>query len=335
MRGGAARDRSDTTPTGSSPSASSRPTPVDHVVAEVAARQHGIVALDQLLDAGMTAAMVRSRTARGWFHRVHRGVYAVGHPPRSRQARWLAAVWACGAAALLSHRSAAMLWRIRESASGLIEVVSPTGSGRSRDGIRVHTTRSLPAADRTILDAIPVTTLERTIVDLATVVHAQAVEYAIHRAEHQRRLRLEALEQTARRLTGHPGAAVVLRLIDAADPLASQARGGAERRFLAICREHRIPPPLVNRWIALPIAAGGVEADFCWPAKRLVVELDDRATHTTSRAFGNDRARDRALLQAGWRPLRFPAEETRTRPGGIAAEVLDALAQAHASARPG
>jgi hypothetical protein len=107
--------------------------------------------------------------------------------------------------------------------------------------------------------------------------------------------------------------------------LAARARSRHERRFLAICRAHGIAPPLVNQWVPLPIASGGLEVDFLWPEQRLVVEIDERASHGTTRAFRNDRARDRALSDAALRVIRF-AEVELDDAAAVAAAVLRALA---------
>lgn len=269
--------------------------------------------------------MVHSRTRAGTLHRIHRGVYAVGHPPTTREAHWLAAVLACGPGSLLAYASAGALWGVRASAAALIDVVSPTRAGRTRDGIRVHRGAKLTDADRALRNGIPVTALPRTIIDLATVLNHDALEYAIHRAESKRLVTVGELHQALHRLRGHPGTGPVRGIVgDPWHALEARTRGRKERRFLAICREHGVEPPRVNEWIALPIASGGFEVDFHWPERGLVVEVDERASHDTVRAFRNDRARDRLLGDAGWRVIRF-AEEELSDAAAVADAVLRAL----------
>jgi very-short-patch-repair endonuclease len=301
--------------------------PAVAAIAGLAARQHGLVTIGQLLAAGFTRRLVHVRVRVGWLHRVHRGVYAVGHPPVTREAHWMAAVLACGTGALLSHRSAAALWGVRNSAASLIDVLAPGRRGHRRDGIRVHGARSLEPADRDEVNAIPVTALPRTIIDLGDTVSHTALEYAIHRAEGRRILDLDVLrDRLARMPANHRGAARIRRIIGAPlHQLDAQTRSRWERRFLRICRDHGIPAPEVNRWIPLPIAAGGLEVDFCWPRSRLVVEVDEERTHRTRRARRNDPARDRALVAAGWRPIRFPEAELEDA-ADVAAAVTAALA---------
>lgn len=295
------------------------------MIAAVAATQHGLVTTAQLLERGLTRKMIKTRTHAGTLHRIHRGVYSVGTPPTTREAHWLAAVLACGPDSLLAYTAAGALWDIRASAATVIDVVSPTRAGRSREGIRVHRAADLAEADRALRNGIPVTALPRTIIDLATVLSREALEYAIHRSESKRLVTVAALHAALDRRNGHPGTGPVREIIgDPWHDLDARTRGRNERRFLRICRRHDIPRPSVNEWIALPIASGGLEVDFHWPERRLVVEIDEWGTHGTTRAFRNDRARDRALGDAGLRVIRFTEAELAD-DAAVAASLIRAL----------
>ncbi|MGI8511378.1 MAG: type IV toxin-antitoxin system AbiEi family antitoxin domain-containing protein, partial [Solirubrobacteraceae bacterium] len=131
--------------------------PLDGALGALAARQHGLVTARQLRSAGLGDSAVRRRVRAGRLHRIHRGVYAVGHPALSLKGRWLAAVMACGPGALLSHFSAAALWALRQTGRVHVDVTSPTGAGRGLQGIDVHRSRTLLPSDGTTLDGIPVT----------------------------------------------------------------------------------------------------------------------------------------------------------------------------------
>jgi hypothetical protein len=136
----------------------------DATVAEIAADQYGIVTRAQLHEAGLSNGGIERRIAAGRLHRLHRGVYAVGHPAVGLHGRWLAAVLACGRGALLSHRSAAALWGMRSTSAPLIDVTVPPGNGhRSKDGIRVH--REVKRGTEHL--GIPVTSPRCTLDDLA------------------------------------------------------------------------------------------------------------------------------------------------------------------------
>ena len=139
----------------------------DAVIARIAARQHGIVSTGQLEEAGVSREMASTRAASGRLHRVHQGVYAVGHRGLSREGRWMAAVLACGKGAALSHRSSAAHWKLLDPVTGPVEVSVPgTGGRHRRRGIRIHRRLSLSPSAVTRRDNIPVTTPAQTIADL-------------------------------------------------------------------------------------------------------------------------------------------------------------------------
>ena len=139
-------------------------------------------------------------------------------------------------------------------------------------------------------------------------------------------------DRLTRMPANHRGAARVRAIVGAPlHDLDARTRGRAERQFLRICRRYSVPTPEVNRWIALPIASGGLEVDFCWPHARLVVEVDEERTRHTHRASRNDPARDRALVAAGWRPIRLPEIELERRPADVAADIRAAIGAAGGS----
>ena len=295
-------------------------------VSELAESQHGLVTLAQLIEQGTTPRMVEVRRRTGFLHPVHRGVYAVGHRPITDEARWHAAVLACGDGALLSHRSAAAMWRVRESSTPFVDVTAPTRRGYGKPGITVHRATTLAPIDHDVCHGVPVTSVARTMIDLATVVSESSLEYAIHRAEARRMLTPADLHEILARLPRKKGTAPVRAIVGAPHhDLDARTRGPWERRFLAVCRAHEIPEPRVNEWIALDIPAGGLEVDFSWPLRALVVEVDEEASHRTLRARRNDPERDRALRAAGWRVVRI-AQDEFSRTALIAQKVRGALA---------
>jgi very-short-patch-repair endonuclease len=296
---------------------------LDRAVAALAAHQHGVVSTAQLLEIGLTRRMIQHRVARGWLHRIHHGVYAVGHTRVSREGRWMAATLACGPGAVLSHRSAAAHHGIRKTNVTWAEVTSPGRAGHSRDGIRVHSGDTLTAEDVCILGAIPCTTVERTIFDLSAVLNRDALEYALHRAQSgPTPFDFGALSELLERLPGRPGTPRLRSLLGRpADLTDAQAKSRMERAFLALCRRASLPEPRVNAWIPLPIPAGGHEVDFTWPDRMLVVETDSAGFHDTTRARRNDPARDRALMLAGWRVARFTWWDVMAEPTRVASEV--------------
>ncbi|HYY21020.1 MAG TPA: type IV toxin-antitoxin system AbiEi family antitoxin domain-containing protein [Thermoleophilaceae bacterium] len=148
----------------------------------------------QLRHLGLGASAIDHRVAAGRLHVVHRGVYAVGHPWLDRPGRRMAAALACGPGAALSHRTAADLWGLRQTAAARIDVTVPTRAGRKpRSRIRVHRAQ-LASAEVTMVDGIPVTTVPRTLIDFAEAVPERSVERALDEAEFLRLFDRHAIE---------------------------------------------------------------------------------------------------------------------------------------------
>jgi predicted transcriptional regulator of viral defense system len=158
---------------------------VEPLIAELAARQHGVVARRQLAELGLKPGAIARRVRAGRLHRVHASVYAVGHPLLGRHGRWMAATLACGEDAVLSHVAAAALWELRPSAAVYIDVSVRTAGGRGRPGLRIHRVPSLTHAEVTRKDGIPVTTPARTLLDLAAGLPERELHRALDQAEIQ------------------------------------------------------------------------------------------------------------------------------------------------------
>jgi hypothetical protein len=284
-------------------------TPRDVRLAELAARQHGVVGVEDLRALGFDRDAIARRVASGRLHRLHRGVYAVGHTVLSRNGAYLAAVLACGPDAVLSHRSAAALWGLRPSDAPRIDVTVPHTSGfRTTRAIVVH--RPLRTPDPMTHAGVPVTTPGRTLADLALGVPRRQLENAVEAAE-RLRLHVEIDDD-------HPGAR---RLRAAANADLPFTRSELEDAFIEVCERCDISRPPVNS------IQEGVEVDFCWPAHRLIVETDGHAHHGTRAAFERDRARDAQLTALGWRVVRLTERQIREEPERVAA-LLERLLSA-------
>jgi very-short-patch-repair endonuclease len=294
-------------------------------IAERAFAQHGVVALEDLLDLGLSAAAVRKRCAAGRLHRVHAGVFAVGHARLTREGRFMAAVLASGPDSALSHRSCAAHRGMRHDSRSVTDVTSPRRRGRERAGIDAHTSTTLLPRDIETVDGIPCTSVARTLLDLGAVLPRRVVERAFNQADVLRVLDMRQIDDVLSRAGGHRGAAVLRAVIgDYAAP--TPTRNDLEEAFLAICRAAGLPEPKVNVWIALEPT--GYEADFLWPAQRLIAETDGRDPHTTRLAFEHDRIRDQRLMLAGYRVVRFPRRQVLEDPASVAATMGALLRQA-------
>jgi len=286
----------------------------DSQIGEIAKRQHGVVSLRQLEEVGLTRYAVAKRVNRGRLHRVHQGVYIVGHRAPNHRARFMAAVLACGPGAVLSHTSAAGLWGLLKPVDGPVHVSISTTSGRkSRPGIRLHRCPALATSrepspspsylhqegrrGRRLLTthrhSIPVTTVDRTIEDLrrTALLPPQLLRRAIRQAE----------------LKGHHFHGLE----------SDRTRSDLESLFLDVINPHRdrIPPPEVN------VKLGRYEVDFLWRSQRLVVEIDSFTYHRGSVAFHDDHARDLDLRSAGYAVLRFDDAQREKEPGPVIRDV--------------
>jgi predicted transcriptional regulator of viral defense system len=179
-------------------------TPPDGRVAKLAERQWGVVSLAQLRAAGLSDDAVQRRAAAGRLHRLHHGVYAVGHTVLRREGRWLAAVLACGEGAVLSHRSAAAHWGLLQSNATRIDVTTPR-TRAANAMIRVHRSRSLDARDATAHRGIPITSVARTLLDLAATIRAEHLERALAQAQYLELYDHRAITDVLARANGHRG----------------------------------------------------------------------------------------------------------------------------------
>jgi very-short-patch-repair endonuclease len=290
-----------------------RDEPPDRAVAALALRQHGVVASRQLRALGLARGAVAHRVAVGRLHRVHLGVYAVGHRRLSVRGRWMAAVLSCGPQAMLSHTSAAALWGLRPSTGVVVDVAVRTAGGvRARAGIRVHRLGDLPVSEVDVLDAIPVTTVARTLLDLAAILPPRRLERALDQAEVMGHFDLRALRAILDAHPGHHGGGALRRALSSHEIGSTLSRSELEERFLALCDAQKIRRPQVNARVA------GLEVDFCFAAARLVVEVDGFRFHRTRAAFERDRERDAILARAGFRVLRFTHRQLTADPGLVA-----------------
>jgi Transcriptional regulator, AbiEi antitoxin/Protein of unknown function (DUF559) len=276
--------------------------PPDLEMAALAGRQYGVVSRAQLIEIGMTESAVDRRLRAGRVYSLHPGVYAVGHLAVSREGRWLAAVMLGGADAVLSHRSAAALWGIlRGGERGRVEVTTPRKT-RSAPTIHRHCMR-LVAGEVATRRRIPVTTLPRTILDIAAGLSDEGLEAAVREAEYLHRLRLRDLDALLVRHRGQRGAATLrscLRRLGHGPR--GRVRSRLEVRFAGLLARTDLPLPALNA--VLHIDGLTVEADCLWRAERVIVELDGGMSHGTRAAFEADRERDRRLQAAGWRVVR-------------------------------
>jgi hypothetical protein len=266
-------------------------TTVGRRVAAMAARQHGIVTVEQLREAGVSETSVRRGVEAGRLHRLHRGVYAVGHRSLSWRGRWLAAVLAAGDGAVLSHTSAAALWQFLRPIPGPVHVLLGAAVSRKpRPGLQYHRSRTLTAGDFTRRHDIAVTTPRRTIEDMRGTIEPYLFRRALRQAE-LAGFRVPHLTATKR------------------------TRSDLELLFLALCHDHGLPRPLVNHRVH------GYLVDFYFAEHRLAVETDSWEYHRGSVAMEDDHARDLELRAHGIETHRYTGDQLEATPDAIVADL--------------
>jgi len=237
----------------------------------------------------------------------------------------MSAVLFCGLGAVLSHRSAAALWGIRGPSGGAIDVTTASKS-RSRGNIRRHFA-ALSADEVTEHDGISVTTVPRTLFDLADDLRVDAVEHALRESERLRLYDVLSLEDLLERYPRRKGSRAIRECLRRRRELpAGVSREELEARFLAFLERFALPRPRLNAWLTL--GSHRYRVDCLWPEQRVIVELDGYETHGTWSAFQSDRDRDRRLLAAGYRGPRVTWHHLDEIPGEIAADLRALLAAA-------
>ena len=299
-------------------------TGVDRSLAELAHRQWGVVSLAQLRALGLGARAVQLRAQGARLRRVHRGVYAIGGAALPREGRHLAAVLACGPGAVLSHTSAAVHWGLLTYDAPSPEVTAPA-SKAGAPGIRLHRARSLDARDTTTHRGIPITTLAKTFLDLAASSPENHLEHAIGQAMRNHIYDHRAITDVLSRHHGRRGTKALRQAT--VDP--AFTRGDIERRFRRLCRRAGLPRPLTNVSVA-DADNHPHEVDFYFPSHGLVVETDGWRDHGTRIAFERDRAKDAALVAAGYIVLRFTKRQIAEDPNTVADRVRAGCSRAFA-----
>jgi Protein of unknown function (DUF559)/Transcriptional regulator, AbiEi antitoxin len=288
----------------------------DLVIAELAGAQYGVASRAQLVQLGLTSDEIDARIATGRLHRLHRGVYAVGHRVLPIEGRWMAATLATGG--VLSHDSAAAAWDMLRTDSEAIHVTVPGDPGRRRRaGVAVHRSGTIATGDTTTCRDIPITTPLRTVLDVAARLNGRRLEQLLDRAE--RRIDFAELR---RRLDAHPtrpGSPSLRAVLSHYTVGSVVTRSELEEMFLRLCDHHGLPRPDAN------IVIEGMECDFVWRDARLIVEVDGYGFHRGR--FAADRERDVVLKLAGWEVLRFAYEHVAGRGPWVAAAVRQRLAR--------
>jgi very-short-patch-repair endonuclease len=234
----------------------------------------------------------------------------------------MAVVLSSGRTAVLSHRAAAVLWGILPPTSGPIDVTVPHKSTSSRS-VRRHRA-VLPSDEVTVREAIPVTTVPRTVLDLAATSSLDQIEVAIRQVEYLRLYDRLSLLDLIERYPGRRGVARLRAALARIEALpVGRVRSPLETKFLPFLRRHRLPRPRLNDWIIL--GEKRFQVDCHWPGTGQVVELDSWQAHGSKSAFQEDRIRDRVLRAAGYEVTRISWRQLDDEPEEIASDLRQLL----------
>jgi very-short-patch-repair endonuclease len=297
-----------------------QPDTADRLLAHLGTGDKGVISRQELLAAGLTRDQIRTRLQRGSLLPEFRGVYRVGHAAPGTEATYLAAVKACGPQALLCGRAAGHLWRVLKGRPPVPEVMAPTV--RRVPGLITRRSRHIHPADRALCHGIWVTSVARTIVDLAAVLDLEQLARACHEAGVLHDLTPRQVKAVLRRRPNAPGAAK-LRLVMEGDAPAILSK--LERRFVKLMRQNGFPKPEVNR------LAGGRRVDCRWPEHRLTVELDSYTFHRSRHAWEMDRRRERQARARGDDFIRYTYGDVFETPAVVVRELSRILPRASRS----
>lgn len=304
---------------------------VTRICTGLADRQHGVVSRRQLIDRGVAESTIGSRAGSGYLHAIFPGVYAVGRRHVSWFGMWLAATMVTGEGAAIGFRSAATMWGFMEHRR-TVEVlrIQRSAGHRSQVGIEgdhrrisTHARRTglLPETQVAFLHGIRVTTVERTLLDLAGSLPRGSFERAFIEADRLGLLRDDRLRSLIPQSHGRRGGATYRSQVERRVPDIGGFRSVFEVLFRDLIRAHRLPEPEINQVVC------GFEVDFVWRRSRVVVELDGRAFHRGRELWERDLDRSNRLRADGWRLYRFTWRMVKDSPESVVEMLRGAMVE--------
>jgi very-short-patch-repair endonuclease len=288
--------------------------PVDLVVSRIAEEHHGIFAAHHLRELDVSDRERKYRLEVGRWMAVHERVYRVAGAPLTWSGEVLAACWAGGVRAVASHRTAAALWELPGRKRDMVEITCPRWRRARHDGLLVHESGALADLDTTVVDAIPTTTVVRTIFDLASVCGHRTVDLAIDNALRRDLATLAELRAALDRLgrRGRPGTSrfrdvLAERHVD--DRVTESER---ERLLLRMLERHGFPKPKVQFEIRDPLGDLVARPDLAYPDLKIAIEYDSYEHHVAKEALVRDASRRNAVVALGWLPITATAADLQS-----------------------
>jgi very-short-patch-repair endonuclease/predicted transcriptional regulator of viral defense system len=304
--------------------AGSLPEPFQRAIARLAANQHGVFSRAQATELGASKSLIRRRLDAGTWEAVARNVFRLAGCSATWHQSLMVACLAWGVGAVISHRAAAAFWRLVGFAQSPVELTVPKTRQRQRLGV-VHRGLLLPR-DVTVVDAIPVTTPVRTLLDIAATAAPERVEEALDDALRRRIVTIPQLRRRLRDIArqGRPGVTAIRSMLEARDASSAVPESVLETRLLNLLKRHRLPAPLGQYPIHDETGLVG-RIDFAWPDAKLALEGDGFRWHSGRSRFESDRLRRNRLTLLGWRVVHVTWTQMNHDPDSVAEAVRRAL----------
>lgn len=296
----------------------------DHRLAAIAASQHGVFTAAQAKACGISRRTLDQRADGRQLNRAHPGVYVLAGSPDTWRRRTITAVFSLGDRAAASHRTAAELWGMTSLRAPAVEVVTTRWDRLRRSPIVVHESTDLIDDDIVHIDGIPVTTATRTVVDLGASTSKSMVAACVDTALRKRLFTIREVDQFVARVArkGRRGVGVIRPIIEERAGWDGVTESELEDRFRRVVTEAGLPMPVSQYVVKDRDGLFVCRADFAYPERRLLIELDSEAFHMDRTTFRSDRSKQNEALALGWRTLRFTWHDLMRR----RAEVLRVLA---------
>lgn len=301
-------------------------------ILEISQGQYGVVSRRQIRSLQLTLDQIRTLLSSGWLIPVYHGVYSVGRPVERYEGWLMAGVLFGGSGSFVARGCAVAHWRIGKR-PGPIEVVrhhkssrrqftSSQGNGRK---LILHRSRNLPESDVTMHRGVPVTTVAKTLLDMAPGLKVDDLRDVFDAAARRNLINLVELNRVLDR--GLPGSVALRELAEEWHPDDARARSKLENQFIRLCREAGLRRPEQN----VPLL--GYEVDCLWREERVVVELDSVGFHSQPSVLDSDRERDIDLRLNGYEVLRFTHRRVKTKPEWVIAKLNQAMLRSSGSHR--
>lgn len=289
--------------------------------ARIAAAQLGLITRQQALDADMSAPAIGRRLVSGLWRRVLPAIYAFAGSPITRDQERLAVLLWAGERSVVSHLDAAAIWEIGDAESRGLEISTVRQIKTPRPDVIVHRVDPLDQIDVDKLGPLTITTPTRTLIDIAALLTAESLEWALDDALRKGLTRPARLEWHIRRLAapGRTGIPLIRGLVGKRLPRGVPSPTRLERRLVSLIKRAGLPDPIRE----YPLILDGRKRylDFAWPHVKLDIEGDSRLWHTSMASFEDDRARDAMLQALGWTVLRFTWRQIVDRPEWVVSQI--------------